>query len=149
MRHPLRFTLHEQRFTLEEAPTLSCHEPHSLMDKGNSEGNSEMEQAPATIAARLERLTNLARAAAEQGRWDCVGDYYREREAAMQGLSLRPQDVEPLLAVDRWIGDHARTAQAALEPLIREAVALRRRLNAMRQEVGGPSAVKGTISVEG
>lgn len=89
----------------------------------------------------LERLTLSARDAAEQGRWDLVDEYYRLREAAMQGASIARQDAERMLASDRQVRERALVAKAALAELLREAQAVRLRLGRLRHGAGAMGTI--------
>jgi len=98
--------------------------------------------------AGLERLTSIANEAAEHGRWDLVGECYREREIALADASLVPQETDRLLAIDRQIQERALVAQKALASLIRESSAIRRRLKGLRQGSGALFADSGKILFE-
>jgi len=93
-------------------------------------------------------LASIAKEAAEQGRWDLVGECYREREIAIAGASLVPQETERLLAIDRQIEERALVAQKALASLMHQSSAIRRRLKGLRQGIGALSADSGTIVFE-
>lgn len=100
-------------------------------------------------AAELERLTSLAKDAAEQGRWDIVGERYRERAMVFEGVSLSPQEAAQLLTIDQEIRERTLVAKAALGQLLREAAAIRRRLKDLRHGVAVQFANSGKLLLEG
>jgi hypothetical protein len=105
-----------------------------------------MEPSPAI--SQLERLTHTAKDAAEQGRWDIVGDCYRERESAIVGTSLLPHEADRLMTIDGRIREQALVAKKALASLIRESSMIRRRLKGLRQGTGAASSDSGMILLE-
>lgn len=101
-----------------------------------------------TDTSRRMQLTESAREAAEQGRWDLVRDCYHEREQALGDGPVPPAEAEQLVRIDRQIQDRARLAQAALASQLRDAAAIRQRLKGLRQGQGAPSSESGMILLE-
>ena len=99
-------------------------------------------------AARREQLTQAARTAAGQGRWDVVRDCYRQREQALAESPVSTEEAAQLLATDREIEAHARLAQSALASLMRDAAAIRQRLTGLRQGQGTRSSESKILGLE-
>jgi hypothetical protein len=93
-----------------------------------------MDSSPAMVL--LEQLTLAAKHAAELGRWDMVDECYDERACVIAGASLSSDEMTRLLGLDQQVRERALVAKAALDSLLRESSAIRRRLNGLRQGSG-------------
>lgn len=98
--------------------------------------------------ADLERITSVARQAAEEGRWDVVDECYRERGQYLDDAVLRPEEADRLLAMDHVIQARALLRQAALAALMHEPARIRQRLKGLRQGTGAPSSDSGMIRLK-
>lgn len=95
--------------------------------------------------AEILRLTVEAKEAAEQGRWDLVEECYQKRETAMNRGVLSQDQIERLLAVDRWIQAQALVAKTALAEQLRQSFATRMRLKGLRSGIVKSGGDSGTF----
>ncbi len=84
-------------------------------------------------------LTERAREAAREGRWDTVADCYKERERLLAHGAVPAEEAAHLRHIDRQVEERARLAQAALASLMRDAAKIRQRLQGLRQGQAAPS----------
>ena len=101
-----------------------------------------------TEAARRAELTEAARTAAEQGRWDIVRDCYRLRERSLADEAVTAEEAARLLVIDREIHAQAQLAQTVLASSMRDAAAIRQRLAGLRRGQGAPAGESGMIVLE-
>ncbi|MCP9462284.1 MAG: hypothetical protein NNA24_09610 [Nitrospira sp.] len=85
----------------------------------------------------LERLTEAAHTAALKGEWNVVEACYREREAVLQEAEMSDAVRERLLALDREVAERVRTAKAGISALLQDVGSRRKRLEHLRQRMGG------------
>ncbi len=95
--------------------------------------------------SRRQALTNTARTAAEEGRWDAVAACYREREKLLEQTALAADEAEALIEVDRAVAAQVRLAQTVLASQLKDLAAIRRRLQGLRQGHGAPDSHSGMI----
>jgi hypothetical protein len=77
----------------------------------------------------LETLSREALDAAERGRWDRVEACYQRRGRLFATTTPSPLLAQRLRDLDRMVAERARIAKAAVEQLMAEATATRRRLD--------------------
>jgi hypothetical protein len=99
------------------------------------------------IRADLFRLTQAAVEAAERGQWELVDEYYRDRGTRLADVRLPVQEASDLLKLDQLVRERVYVAQASLTSLLRDAMAVRRRLKGFRQGMGALSQDSGRILV--
>ncbi|MCP9473010.1 MAG: hypothetical protein NNA30_09795 [Nitrospira sp.] len=97
----------------------------------------------------LERLTEAAHTAALKGEWNVVEACYREREAVLQEAEMPDAVRERLLALDREVAERARTAKAGVSALLQDVGSRRKRLEHLRQRMGGSSESSTLIDRQG
>jgi enoyl-CoA hydratase/carnithine racemase len=93
-------------------------------------------------------LTELAREAAKEGRWDTVADCYRERELLLANGAVPAEEAAHLRYIDRQVEERARLAQAALASLMRDTAKIRQRLQGLRQGQAAPSTGSAVLRLE-
>lgn len=96
----------------------------------------------------IVRLTKAAAEAAALGRWDIVTQCYRERGALLATMQTPVREASDLLQCDEQIRDRARTVQAVLMSLVREAAATRQRLQDLHQRLGVQISAPVTVSMK-
>lgn len=96
----------------------------------------------------IEEVTQRACAAAEQGRWDLVDQFYAEREAQLASTALSDRERRHILTLDHRVEEHAQVARKALETLLRETVVQRKRMQDIRRRVGITSHDGGKIFLQ-
>lgn len=99
-------------------------------------------------ASEIERLTKVAVDAARSGQWDVVIQCYRDRGNLLKTMQPALEQGKELLQLDRQVFDHVQTTQALLTSLLGDAAATKRRLQGLRQRLGGPALAPEAMSVE-
>lgn len=97
----------------------------------------------------LERLTEAAYTAALKGEWNVVEACYREREAVLQEAEISDAVREKLLALDQEVAERARTAKAGVAGLLQDVGSRRKRLEHLRQRMGGSPEHSSLIDRQG
>ncbi len=99
-------------------------------------------------ASEIERLTKVAVDAARSGQWDVVIQCYRDRGNLLETMQPALEQGKELLQLDRQVFDHVQTTQVLLTSLLGDAAATKRRLQGLRQRLGGPALAPEAMSVE-
>ncbi len=86
-----------------------------------------------------EREAHNAQAAAEQGQWNVVQQYYDRRHAWLQSTELMPELSERLVIIDREIERRILVAQAVLTATLADTSTARRRLSQVKASLGAGS----------
>lgn len=98
--------------------------------------------------SEIERLTKVAVDAAQSGQWDVVIQCYRDRGNLLETMHPILEEGDELLQLDRQVFNHVQTTQAVLTSLLGEAAATKRRLQGLRQRLGGAALAPEAMSVE-
>lgn len=85
----------------------------------------------------LERLTETAYTAALKGEWNAVEACYRERETVLQEAEIPDAVRKRLLVLDQEVAERARTAKAGVSALLQDVGLRRKRVEHLRQRIGG------------
>lgn len=101
-----------------------------------------------TVMMEVTRLSEAAFKAAVKGQWNVVDACYRAREALLPDAHLLPEEADRFLMIDQDIRSRISIAQAAIESLLHEPVAIRQRLKGLRQGIGAASSDSGMILLE-
>lgn len=90
--------------------------------------------------SRRRALTDAARIAAEQGRWDTVMSCYRDRATVLDHEPLEAGEAEALLEMDHAVALRVHLARTALASLLKDAAGIRHRLHELRLGQGTPDS---------
>lgn len=77
----------------------------------------------------LLAVTERARSAAQEGRWDTVQECYERREHLLRARDPDPELAGQLLVIDGAVQEHAKSAQAAVSAALSELSSIRRNLS--------------------
>ena len=97
----------------------------------------------------LGQLTQKAKEAATQGKWDSVAQFYDSRARAGSLDKVSPEMADTLMQYDQWIMARIRDVQTLTQQQLGEAQQHRRKLDGLKRQwaIQNPVQVRHRLSI--
>lgn len=94
------------------------------------------------IEQKIERLTQKAKEAAEQGQWGTVAQFYASRARAGSLDKVSRDVAETLMQYDQWVMARIREVQSLIQQQLGEAQQHRRKLDGVKRQWASQNLVQ-------